>query len=213
MIRRLTQIALSVGAHVQARECSRRNANFYVVFTPDPARTLKYLKWHPRLLFDQDATIVQIDKFLAESAPLPVRIWHNADLIGRNGRPVKSNNNCPAYDSWHSNCDAGGTRVSLQAVEALSEAVIVFDANRINDMNIGQLSDYTAMAGLIELNTNSDLADAPTILQLFNQPEGSRPQELTAWDRAFLTAAYRTDQRSIDQRDVIARNVARDLSH
>lgn len=82
---RLTQVALSVGANVRQRDCARRRANFFVVFTPDPARTLKYLNWHPKLLFGRDANIVQINNFLGQSTPLPVRIWHNADLIGRNG--------------------------------------------------------------------------------------------------------------------------------
>jgi len=156
MVWRLTKIALSVGAHVQARECTRRKANFYVVFTPDPAKTLKYLKWHPKLLFDCDANIAQINKFLADSTPLPVRVWHNGS-------------------------------------------------------NIGQLSDYTAMAGLVDLDINAGLEEAPTILRLFTQAEGSRPQGLSAWDQAFLSATYHTDPKSVDQRGAIARVVARDL--
>ena len=215
MVGRLTKIAMSVGAHVQARECSRHNANFYVVFTPDPTKTLKYLKRHPRLLFDRDASSVQINKFLEDSTPLPVRIWHNAELIGANGTVLGRNNSCGGFDSnvFTINCDAGGTRLTLQAVEGLSEAVIVFDANRIDGMNLGQLTDYTAMAGLVDLDINAELADAPTILRLFTQTDGPRPQGLTEWDQAFLNATYHTDQRSFDQRDIIARYVARDLRH
>jgi hypothetical protein len=213
MVWRLTKTAQSIGAHVQAQECSRRKANFIVVFTPDPAATLKYLKWHPRLLFDTDSSIVQINNFLQESQPLPVRIWHNAELIGNNGLPVKQNNVCPAFDTGRSNCDAGGTRLTLQAVESLSETVVVFDANRINGMNIGQLSDYTAMVGLVDLDIHAQLAQTPTILRLFTEAENSRPQGLTEWDQAFLRATYHTQQKSFDQRDIIARDVARDLSH
>jgi len=215
MVGRLTTVAQSVGAHVQARECSRRNANFYVVFTPDPAPTLKYLKWHPKLLFDRDANSVQINKFLQDSTPLPVRVWHNAELIGPSGMRVGTINSCAGFDSpsFKMNCESGGTRLTVQAVEGLTEAVIVFDANRISGMNLGQLSDYTAMAGLVDLDINADLAQAPTILRLFTQAEGSRPQGLTQWDQAFLSATYHTDQKSFDQRYTIARNVARDLSH
>jgi len=214
MVWRLTKIALSVGAHVQARECTRRKANFYVVFTPDPATTLKYLKRHPKLLFDRDANIGQINKFLADSTPLPVRVWHNGEEIGRNGMPVRTNISCAGYDagSMPTNCKAGDSRVTLSAFEGLREAVIVFDANRINGLNIGQLSDYTAMAGLVDLDINADLAEAPTILRLFTQAEGSRPQGLSAWDQAFLNATYHTDPKSVDQRGAIARVVARDLA-
>jgi hypothetical protein len=214
MVWRLTQIAHAVGAQVQARECSRRKANFYVVFTPDPAKTLKYLKWHPKLLFDRDANIGQINKFLADSTPLPVRVWHNGEEIGRNGMPVRTNIYCAGYDSGFmpTNCEAGDSRVTLSAFEGLTEAVIVFDANRISGLSIGQLSDYTAMAGLVDLDINADLAEAPTILRLFTQTEGSRPQGLSEWDQAFLTATYHTDPKGVDQRGAIARVVARDLS-
>jgi hypothetical protein len=111
------------------------------------------------------------------------------------------------------NCEAGGTRLTLQAVEGLSEAVIVFDSNRISGLSIGQLADYTAMAGLVDLDINADLAEAPTILRLFAQPQDARPTGLTDWDRAFLSATYRTDQKSIDQRPLIARDLIRDVSH
>jgi hypothetical protein len=110
------------------------------------------------------------------------------------------------------NCEAGDSRVTLSAFEGLTEAVIVFDANRVNGLNIGQLSDYTAMAGLVDLDINADLAEAPTILRLFTQAEGSRPQGFSAWDQAFLSATYHTDPKSVDQRGAIARVVARDLS-
>lgn len=214
MVSRLTKIALSVGAQVQPRECTRRKANFYVVFTPDPARTLKYLKWHPRLLFDRDASIGQINKFLADTTPLPVRVWHNGQEVGRYGRPIETNVYCAGYDTGFmpTNCESGASRVTLSASEGLTEAVIVFDANRINGMNMGQLSDYTAMAGLVDLEINADLADAPTILRLFTQEEGSRPQGLSEWDQAFLNATYHTDPKSVDQRGAIARVVAHDLA-
>ena len=214
MVGRLTKVALSVGAQVQKRECTRRKANFYVVFTPDPARTLKYLKWHPKLLFDRDASIGQINKFLADTTPLPVRVWHNGEEVGRYGRAVEMNISCAGYDAGFTptNCESGASRVSLSAFMGLTEAVIVFDANRIGGMNIGQLSDYTAMAGLVDLDINADLAEAPTILRLFTQPQEARPQGLSEWDQAFLNATYHTDPKSVDQRGAIARVVARDLS-
>jgi hypothetical protein len=215
VLSRLTQVALSVGANVRQRDCSRQRANFFVVFTPDPARTLKYLNRHPRLLFDRDANMVQINNFLRQSTPLPARIWHNADLIGRNGTTVNRGVNCAgmSFGDFPVNCEAGGTRLTLEAVEGLSEAVIVFDTNRISGLSIGQLADYTAMAGLVDLDINADLAEAPTILRLFAQPQDAQTKGLTDWDRAFLSATYHTDQKSIDQRALIARDVIRDVSH
>jgi len=155
-------------------------------------------------------------KWLAQLARMcgiavAVRVWHNADLIGRNGLPVRID--ASSMGDLPTNHEAGGTRLTLQAVEGLSQAVIVLDANRINGMTLGQLADYIAMVGLVDLDIDADLAQAPTILRLFAPPEDARPKGLTDWDQAFLSAAYHTDQRSLDQREVIATDVIRDVSH
>jgi len=104
-----------------------------------------------------------------------------------------------------------GADVILVDVPAQGEDLTA-TANRIGGMNIGQLSDYTAMAGLVDLDINADLAEAPTILRLFTQPQEARPQGLSEWDQAFLNATYHTDPKSVDQRGAIARVVASDLS-
>jgi hypothetical protein len=64
----------------------------------------------------------------------------------------------------------------------------------------------------VDLDINADLADAPTILRLFAQPQDARPKGLMDWDRAFLSAIDRTDQKSIDQRPLIARDLIPDVS-
>jgi hypothetical protein len=97
-------------------------------------------------------------------------------------------------------------------VFGLSEALIVFDSNRIGGLSLEQLAGYTAMAALVDLNFDAAPTQAPTIQRLFSQSEDARPQALTTWDGPFLSATYQTAQTVVDQRDQIATKVLRDAS-
>jgi hypothetical protein len=82
---RLSQIATSVGATVR-EECSRSTANFYVVFTPNPAETLHHLNHDPTLLqFHPETSQPQIERFLNPPKSVVVRVWHNAEILGSGG--------------------------------------------------------------------------------------------------------------------------------
>jgi hypothetical protein len=211
---RLTQIAVAAGAQVRAKGCTRKDVNFYVVFTPDPARTLHYLDIHPALLFDSDASRPQIDQFLNPKADDVVRIWHNAMLSGANGQTlIRGQAACASMGRMLVNCDGGGgSRVSVSAVQQFTEAVVIVDSKRTVGLTMEQLSDYVAMVGLADFSLKDSFGDAPTILRLFTQPPEQRPPELTSWDRAFLSALYGTDQRAVTQRDRIADSIVHDVT-
>lgn len=212
---RLSQVAAVAGAKVRAKGCARSDVNFYVVFTPDPARTLKYLNGHPALLFHSDASRQQINQFLDPSDPGVVRIWHNAALTGADGQPlVAGTASCASMPGMLVNCTAnGGSRLSVQAIEQFTTALVVIDSRRLDGATVGQITDYVAMAGLADFALNDNFGDAPTILRLFSQPPAMRPKELTPWDRAFLSALDHTDQRSVTQREHIADNILRELTN
>jgi hypothetical protein len=213
--RRLTQLAGSVGAPLRQAGCARQAANFYVVFTPNPDLTLKYLHHRPTLLFHSDASPKQIEQFLTPAKSQAVRVWHNADLVGRDGIPMPPGGSpsCAAAlrGAWI-NCDPGASRVVLAAVPAFTQTVIVVDSRQLQGIPLGQLTDYIAMAGLIDVDPNANLGDAPSILRLFTLAPSERPAGLTAWDRAFLRALYHTDQRSPVQRTQIVTKMVDDIA-
>ena len=210
---RLTQVAAAAGAKVRTKGCVRRDVNFYVVFTPDPARTLKYLDVHPALLFQSDASREQMAQFLNPGQPEVVRVWHNAVLTGADGQSLAAGvSSCAALPGMVVNCTHAGSRLSLQAIQQFTEALVVVDLNRLDGATLGQVSDYVALAGLADFALHDNFGDAPTILRLFRQPPATRPSELTQWDRAFLNALYHTDQRSVTQREHIADDILHGLT-
>jgi len=68
------------------------------------------------------------------------------------------------------------------------------DASQLKGVTLGQLADYAALVGLTEIKPADSLADAPTILQLFNGTPQAAPTGMTDWDRAFLKSLYTTRQ-------------------
>jgi hypothetical protein len=214
VLERLSRVASSVGAKVRARRCSLQTANFYVLFTPNPGETLKYLHYHPALLFHRDATRQQIERFLSPSKSEAVRVWHNADFVGRDGAPLPpgSSAGCAPITGASVNCDFGASRLTVPAVQDFTRTLVVIDLSRLAGINLGQISDYVAMAGLVDIDLDGYACEAPSILCLFtvhSQP----PEGLTQWDRAFLSALYTTDRQSPLQRIQIATNMVGAISH
>jgi len=205
VVARLAEDATSVGASLRKRGCAQYSANFFVVFTSNPMETLKYLHHRPALLFHGDARPQQIERFLSPAKSDVVRVWHNAEVVGRDGVSLVSGYAaCGSLPGHLVNCDATASRLTRSAVQAFTQTLVVIDSTRLQDIQLGQISDYVAMAGLVDFDADANLADAPSILRLFADAPNERPAGLTQWDLAFLSALYHTDERSPLQRGQIA---------
>jgi hypothetical protein len=215
VVARLSKLALSVGARLRNVGCSRTSANFLVVFTPNPPETLKYLNRHPALLFHADARPQQIDSFLSPPKSEVVRVWHNAEVRSPDGAPLDSGgaNPCAYMPGFLVNCGAKASRATLSAVQIFTQSLVVVDSTRLQGIQLGQISDYIAMAGLVDLDLDTNFGDAPSVLRLFTVAPNERPEGLTDWDRAFLSALYHTDQRSSLQRGQIVTRMVDELAH
>jgi len=205
VVARLARDATSVGASLRKRGCAQYSANFYVVFSSNPTETLKYLHHRPALLFHGDARPQQIERFLSPPKSDVVRVWHNAEVVGRDGvSMVPGYAACGSLPGQLVNCDAAASRLTRSAVQAFTQTLVVIDSTRLQDIQLGQISDYVAMAGLVDFDADADLGDVPSILRLFADVPNERPEGITQWDLAFLSALYHTDQRSPLQRGQIA---------
>lgn len=210
---RLSQVAASVGVPLLEAGCARDRANFYVLFTPNPAESLRYLDRHPWRLFPQNAPRPQIDRFMNPPKSVVVRVWHNAEFVGSSAVPLAAEY-APGFSmpGVLTNFDDLAS-IRLPAVQSFTTTLVVIDSTRIQDIQIGQLSDYVAMVGLVDVDVDDNLRDAPSILRLFTAPSGDRPQGLTEWDRAFLTALYHTDQGNRQQRGQIVTMMVDEMAH
>ena len=62
---------------------------------------------------------------------------------------------------------------------------------KANGVMLPALLDYAAMVVLAQVDPRSDYSDQPTILNLFNAPEGITG--MTDWDLAYLHALYEAE--------------------
>jgi hypothetical protein len=91
-------------------------------------------------------------------------------------------------------CDySGGSRITLSTAPAFARTLVVIDSTRLQGIQLGQISAYVAMAGLVDVDDDVNLGDTPSILRLFTDPPNKRAEGVTEWDRAFLSALYHTD--------------------
>ncbi len=68
------------------------------------------------------------------------------------------------------------------------------------------------MAGLAQIKLDRHQPDDQSILAMFDTAPGSRPAALTNWDEAFLKAVYSSEQKSVLQRSLIARQMVRTMA-
>jgi hypothetical protein len=208
---RLAQIASAAGARVQSEGCGKGSYNFHVLFTLNADRDAKDWYTHHRNLFEENARApAQIDNFVNPSPPAAVRVWHNATLFGTDGEPFVHVSQGDPVEPLPV-LEYTGSRLTSPGLLGLNYAVVIVDGTKTNGAGLSPLTDYIAMAGLAELDLGADLGNDPTILRLFSAPADARPAGLTAWDQAFLSALYRTEETPKNLRTQLAATVAHDV--
>jgi hypothetical protein len=74
------------------------------------------------------------------------------------------------------NCDARASRVTLSAVQNFMQTLVIIDSSRLQGIHLGQISDYVAMVGLVDVDVDANLEDAPSILRLFTASPSDPPE-------------------------------------
>ena len=203
ILKRLSQIAASVGAPVASQHCK---PNFYVIVTAEPDALIKAWSNRDPWMFDDyaDEGATRIHRFLKASTP--VRAWYNIALSSVDGAPI----------DWHfnrlsSDGNVGDLRVRGMAQRDLWSIIVMVDANHTQGIRYGQLAAYIAMAGLSHIRLDAKPDDAPTILQLFFNSKKAPPLGLSAWDQAYLKGLYSTEP-SDTQGLAIARSMEQEIA-
>jgi hypothetical protein len=113
-----------------------------------------------------------------------VRVWYNTDFYKLDGTPLGN-------ADGRTNQSARATRIEINNYRALSSVVAIVDSRRMKDVSFGQVAAYVGLVGLAQIRPGANVAEAPTILNLF-AGAGKKPPGLTAWDESFLKAVYET---------------------
>ena len=198
---RLLQIAADAGVPAAAKDCT---PNFAIILTPEPERLLRdWWSRNPRL-FNKDRGIGGINHFIESEEA--IRVWYNACSVS----PGSARNFVLKGDPA---CDTGqlGSRLTWASVRSIYSVIVIVDLKRVEGLNVGQLSDFSAMIGLAQLRTDTDLGNLPTILNLFAETRSARPQGLSSWDRSFLKSLYETETGNVKQVSQIKNGMQRAL--
>jgi hypothetical protein len=215
MLTRLSQIATTAGASLAPEKCK---PNFFVVITSVPAQLIA--AWSKRNNLFGDANRTKLRRFMTSSNP--VRVWYNVQLqCGDDGSLASGGGGLAgAYNAaingipicMFTASDPGAGHLLYGTVRNISSVIMVIDAGLAKGTSFGQLSAYVAMNGLAEIRTNARVGDAPSILQLFNDPASAPPLGLSPWDAAFLKAIYHTEQTDKTQLLAVKDSVVHDLA-
>jgi hypothetical protein len=216
VLARLSQIAREARTPLAGEHCT---ANFYIVVTPQPEVLLKRWQSRDRRMFDTRNGMGHLRRFL--DTPRAVRVWYNVGFASSDGSPINSDSLAGALvgtglglnllmANVPTNSVAIGTRLTYSAVRSLSSVIVVVDANRVQDLSFGQLTDYIGMVGLAEVNQDAEVGTVPTILRLF-RASPDPPQALSAWDQAFLASLYGVDQASVVEQPMMKRKMVNTL--
>lgn len=197
---RLTQVISAAGAPLAREPCQ---PNFSIIVTSDPDRVLEAWYARNKQLFG-DATPLQIRHFLDSSESRPIRVWRNIDRGRKAG--TRLGHFVP------SNSDAESSSFVRNAVLDFYSVFAIVDAKLVSHATLGQQADYIAMTGLSNVDPDSDIGSAPSILRLFVSSP-TPPAGLSSWDAAFIKALYQSDQTSRSQRHDIADRVMKEISH
>jgi hypothetical protein len=185
VLSRISKIATAAGAPLAPAHCK---GNFYIVVTSDPEGVIKaWMKRDVRMFGDEtDQGGTKIREFLADR---PVRVWYNTDFYELDGTPL--GNNAGVNADGRTNLSARATKIEINSYRALSSVIAIVDARRMKDVSFGQVAAYVGMVGLAQIRPEANVADAPSILNLFADTSKA-PPGLTAWDESFLKAVYGT---------------------
>jgi hypothetical protein len=196
ILSRLSAIARTAGVPLAGETCK---PNFSVVVTAEPELFLRKMIQQPRAFDAQRGP--PLERFIA--TPRPVRVWRDIVLTSIDGANHVRAHGEKSYDEeppGNTLPSIFGSRLNVSTVTRdIVGAVIIVDAQKVHDLNFGQLADYIGLIGFAQIELDKDLGDAPTILNLFRAPADARPQGMTIWDKALLHALYSTSQRDAVQ--------------
>jgi hypothetical protein len=197
ILSRLSGIARAAGVPLAGENCS---ANFVVFVTAQPEALIRKLLKEPKV-FDRNEDKVELADFV--SNPRPIRVWRSLWLTTIDGsQRIKAHGEKQYADEPHSTQLPSfyGSRLNAaQVTRDFSSVIVVVDAAKVMDLNMGQLGDYIGMIGFAQVDMDHQISDVPTILNVFRLPHDDRPLEMTKWDKALLRSLYASSQRDTTQ--------------
>lgn len=158
--------------------------NIFVSFTEDGRADMAAIQKNTHLLSDV-LTVRERQELLDE--PGPVRVLSVVETRMQNGSVVPRRRNLT--DIPTGTMEGGQSLISTATERHITQAVVLFDRAHAAGKTLHQLADYAVMR-VFARTRDARGTDAPvSILSLFDE-NGTPPDGMTAFDRAYLAALY-----------------------
>jgi|HubBroStandDraft_2_1064218.scaffolds.fasta_scaffold120498_2 hypothetical protein len=220
ILERVSEIAQAAGAPIGGEKC---HPNLFIIVTSQPEADLKDLENRHLADVFGGADPAIIDGFIAIRRP--VKTWYDTVQKTPEGLPLLVESfpgisqqygvikppggleifpvRPDAADAAVTNPWSEASHLVLNAVWVIQRVFVIVDPTQFKGVTRGQLADYVAMSGLAQIKLDAHLADASTILALFDKGPQIASPGLTQWDQLFLKSVYSTTPKSILQRSAI----------
>jgi hypothetical protein len=209
---RIGAIAAKAGVAMGKPDCA---PNVLVVFTDNASAMVDLItRKQPESL--RHLTVPERNALRQSS--MPVRWWYGIDSANTRARPKSQDPDKPADDRTLAarSSNAGGdsfnsaSLISSNQTVFVAGAVVIVDVGLAEGTSLDALADYVAMVTLVPTRIPPKSPGVPSILALFNPPEGSpRPDGLSSWDWQLLTGVYtaRADRDARIQKRQIVKSI------
>ncbi|TIX48787.1 DUF3987 domain-containing protein [Alteraurantiacibacter aquimixticola] len=179
MIDRIRTNAEVLGVRLAPDEC---NPNMVLVFADDGQALLSGMMEENPARFQYLTPVARQEL----RAPGPVRVWTDVQQATRDGMRVPRSRNL--VNPPQVRMDMAHSHIYTTVRNEIDMVWVIIDREAARGLSLMQLADYATMRGLVQTEPQEDLAIS-SILGLFNE-DGPWPDELTDFDRAYLTAVY-----------------------
>lgn len=192
---RVSQRAVEVGLRTGKPGCE---PDVTILVTTEPQKLIGAMQTEYTSLFAINNEIrtgslgnAAFEQFKTEDRP--VRWWHVSETKSADGARIRGEASQGVNDgvTGAPTVRSEGSRLRSAIREDLSRAIIVVDANLVQDVSLDSLGDYIAFVALMQADPNGNTKSINTIMNLFRADAGEkRALSMTDWDKDFLRALY-----------------------
>jgi len=193
ILKRVRELAASVGAPVNADEACKSNID--IVFTTKPQALLDTVRASRPVMLGYFTSSAQADHMATVSHT--IQGWHATQTVDVRGHAlIDSRNSESGTSALGSNAlNSYGTRLGDGLHSSYYHAIIVADPTKLGDYEIGTLADAIAMLALAQPSSEDACTDLPSILDMTNPAcrKDAPAKALTAADTGYLRGLYQAD--------------------
>lgn len=165
--------------------------NIFIVATDSAQETARTLVREDPLFFrpaggGTDLGPTALRRFVESEAA--VRWWQVAMPVSNDTGQIAIALDAQAGQDAPVNADRSVSRLQSTIRSDLAWMIIIVDVTQTNQVPVSALADYISMVALAQIDMEADMRERNSILNVFVDPSG--PQEMTDWDRGYLSGLY-----------------------